>query len=153
MRQKNKEKKFRAGVFGVTYYLDHNTPHYLLLKRKLHWKGWEFPKGGVEKFETKRHALKRELREETGLDLIKTKKHDYSGRYFYAKVFPDRPGFIGQTFSLYSAEVREGKVKFDKNEHAGYKWVSYKDALKLLKYPDQKKALEIVNQWVRNNFS
>ena len=37
----------------------------------MHWTGWEFPKGGVELFETKKMTVKREIKEETGLNTIK----------------------------------------------------------------------------------
>ncbi|MEI7962151.1 MAG: NUDIX hydrolase, partial [archaeon] len=40
---------------------------FLLLHRVLHWKGWEFPKGGVITGESSADALKRELLEETGI--------------------------------------------------------------------------------------
>jgi len=43
---------------------------FLVLKRKLHWHGWEFVKGHVEK-ETARQAVLRELREETGIKNVK----------------------------------------------------------------------------------
>ena len=67
-KNKIKDEKYRKAVFAVTYYI---TPEgkieYLILKRKKHWKGWEFPKGKIEKFETKKAAARREVNEETGL--------------------------------------------------------------------------------------
>ena len=58
---------FRKGVFIVVYTNDKGKIKYLLLKRKLHWKGWEFPKGGIKKGEGILKAVKRELKEEAGL--------------------------------------------------------------------------------------
>ncbi len=143
--------KFRKAVFLVTYNFQKNKPEYLILKRKLHWRGWEFPKGGIEKFETKKMAIKRELNEEAGLKIKKIKKHNFQGKYFYPKKLKDRPNFVGQTFSLYSVEVEKGKINLDSHEHSDYEWVSYKNALKKLTYENQKDALKMVNDWLENS--
>ncbi len=140
--------KFRKGVFIVVYSFYKNNLEYLLLKRKLHWTGWEFPKGAVEKFETKRMAVKRETMEETGLVPVKIKKHKFSGKYLYSRTLSDRPNVVGQTFSLYSVEVEKRKIKIDRHEHSRASWFSYKDAVKKLTYDDQKKSLKIVNEWL-----
>jgi 8-oxo-dGTP pyrophosphatase MutT (NUDIX family) len=140
--------RFRKGVFIVVYRLDRGVPKYLLLKRKLHWSGWEFPKGGVERFETKKSAVRRELGEEVGLDPVGIKHHKYSGKYLYPKLLKDRPGIKGQTFSLYSVEVGMGRVHIDKREEADSRWLNYKRALGMLAYGDQKESLKIVNEWL-----
>ncbi len=143
--------RYRKAVFVVAYARTKKGIEYLLLKRKLHWKGWEFPKGAINFLETKKRAVKRELKEETGLRPIKIKKFDYSGGYPYDKIYPDRPGIIGQTFMLFSAEVKKpakGKVKIDRLEHSGYNWVPFSRAVKMLKWPNQKKSLKIVNEWL-----
>ena len=62
--------KYRKAVFIVAYSKINNKIEYLLLKRKLHWKGWEFPKGGAEEKENNLDAVKRELKEETGLKIL-----------------------------------------------------------------------------------
>lgn len=143
-----KGEKYRKAVFIVVYSVLKGKPKYLLLKRKLHWTGWEFPKGGVEKFELKKMAVKREVFEETGLVPIKIKKHNFSGKYKYPKILEDRPGVVGQTFFLYSVEVEKGKVKIDKKEHSSHKWLSYIEAKKRLTYDNQKEALKIVDNWL-----
>ncbi len=144
-----KRRKYRKAVFIVAYARTKKGIEYLLLKRKLHWKGWEFPKGAINFLETKKRAVKRELKEETGLEPVKIKKFDYSGKYPYDKIYPDRPKIKGQTFILYSAEVKKTKVRIDKIEHSGCKWVGFGKALKMLRFKNQKKSLKIVNKWLK----
>ncbi|MBT4376395.1 NUDIX domain-containing protein [archaeon] len=141
--------KYRKGIFFVTYYLTKsNKPVYLLQKRKLHWKGWEFPKAGVNKLESKKHALRRELKEETGLAPIKIINHKIKGKYKYPKELDDRKGIGGQTYILFSVQVKKGKLKLDKKEHYSAKWLTFDKALKIITHPNQKKCLRIVNKFL-----
>jgi len=141
---------YRRAVFLVVYTKNKSKIEYLLLKRKLHWRGWEFPKGGIEKGEKKEKAVIRELKEETGLKKIKIKRFNFSGKYKYNKEFSSRPRIIGQTFSLYAVEVKKARVRISKKEHSGHKWVDFKTALKKLKWPNQRKSLKLVNSWLNN---
>jgi len=140
-----RKEKYRKGVFAVTYIIENNKPKYLILKRKLHWAGWEFPKGGIEKFETKKHAVKREIKEEANLKILKIKNFKESGKYKYKKILQDRKNIIGQTYFLFAVEVEKKKVKLDKLEHSGYKWLDLKDAAKILTWPNQRECLKKVN--------
>lgn len=144
-------KSFRPAVFVVVYSKVKDKIEYLLLKRKLHWKGWEFPKGKIETGEKKEQTARREAREETGQRIIKLKKFNFSGKYLYKKKLPDRPNYIGQTFSLFAGEVKKNRVSLDKKEHAGFKWVEFGKAIKMLKWPNQKKSLRIVNSFLENS--
>ena len=152
------KEKFRKGLFIVTYAVTKKGIKYLILKRKLHWKGWEFPKGGLTGIKERileKKAVKREIIEETGLIPIKIKKFSYSGRYRYKKKLKDRPGIIGQTFKLYAVEVKKSKVNLKKNpdkEHSDYKWLEFEKALKKLTWPNQKKCLKIVNEYLSKKF-
>ena len=147
MEIKRKEK-YRKGVFIIVYFKSKQNIEYLILNRKLHWKGWEFPKGKIERFETKKIAVKRELKEETGLSPIKIKSFKEKGKYKYKKILADRPEYIGQTYSLFAVEVKKGKIKIDKREHLDYKWVDFKNALEKLTFSNQQKCLRIVNLWL-----
>ena len=143
--------KYRKGVFLVVYFLKNRKPKYLILKRKLHWKGWEFPKGGFEKGEDILKVVKRELKEETGLDALKIKKFAFSGKYKYDKKYEDRKGLLGQTFeALYAVEVKKAKVSIDKREHSVFSWKSFGRAFKKLTWENQKKCLGIVEKWLNN---
>jgi 8-oxo-dGTP pyrophosphatase MutT (NUDIX family) len=141
-----KRGKYRKSVFIVTYAKEDNEIFYLILKRKLHWKGWEFPKGGIKSLETKKRAIKREIKEETGLKPLNIRRFNFSGKFKYEKELKDRPGIVGQSFSLYSCEILKKKIKFDKREHTDYKWVDFKEVMKKLRWPNQRKSLKMVNE-------
>lgn len=141
-----KKGRYRKAVFMVVY-KNPKDLKYLILKRKLHWKGWEFPKGGIGPKEIVRKTILRELREEEGgLKAKKIKNHRVSGKYKYGKKIPEREEYIGQTYSLYSIEVGKGRVKIDRKEHTEYKWVDFKAALRMLKWPNQRRCLSVVNK-------
>lgn len=143
-------KKYRKAVFIVAYAKVKNRIYYLILKRKLRWRGWEFPKGGLEKNESIINTIKRELKEETTLIPLEGKIRNFKiqGKYDYKKKYPERPGFIGQSYSLYSAEIKKQKVKIDNREHSNYKWLEFEDAVKKLTFPNQKECLSIVDNWL-----
>jgi 8-oxo-dGTP pyrophosphatase MutT (NUDIX family) len=145
--------KFRKGIFILLYAIDKGKVEYLILKRKLHWKGWEFNKGGLKKAEKILDAIKREIKEETKtLKPLKIKKFPYSGKYKYQKELPDRDSYVGQTFSLYAVEVKKKKVRADGFEHSKALWTDYKTALKKLTWPNQRKSLRIVNKCISKKF-
>jgi len=147
---KIKEKrKYREGVFIVTYRKTPKGIRYLILKRKLHWVGWEFPKGGLKSKENIRKTIKREIKEETGQLSLNIKKYDFSGKYNYEKELPDRDSIIGQTFSLYSVEIKDSKIKIDKKEHSDYKWTNFDEAMKKLTWSNQKKSLKVVDGFLK----
>lgn len=143
--------RYRKAVFAVVYSKGKKGIEYLILKRKKHWRGWEFTKGKIEKFELKRKTIKREVKEETGLNALKIKKFNVSGRYKYKKELPDRNGVIGQTYYLYAVEVKKDKVNIDNREHSDYKWLKFEKAIKLLTWPNQKRCIAIVHGWLNKN--
>lgn len=150
---KFRKLRFRKAVFVVVYARVEGKIKYLILRREKHWKGWEFPKGGIEFLETKMHAVKREVREETGLNILEIKKFDVYGEYNYERELEDRKNVVGQDFSLYSAEVEFGWANIDEKEHSDFSWVYFDEAWKKLKWKNQKKCLRIVNDFLteKNN--
>lgn len=141
--------KYRPAVFILPYTKTDKGIEYLLLNRRLHWNGWEFAKGKIERGEKKEQTARRELHEETGHRAIKIRKFPYAGKYRYKKALPDRPGIVGQTFTLFAAEIKKiGKISLDPKEHRGFKWVDFKKARKMLTWPNQRKSLQIVNNWL-----
>ncbi|MDD5192948.1 MAG: NUDIX domain-containing protein [Candidatus Nanoarchaeia archaeon] len=143
---------FRKSVFVVIYSRQNSRIKYLLLKRRRHWRGWEFTKEGLEKGESEEDAVKRGIREESGLNIIgQIKKFNVHGKYSYRKKLSDRPGFTGQSYTLYAAEVGFGKVKIDEYEHSAYEWLDFEHAMRKLTWRNQKKSLNIVNLWIKTD--
>ena len=141
--------KYRQAVFVVTYSKTNEGIKYLILKRKFHWRGWEFPKGGIQDNESKRTTVRREILEETGEKTLKVKRFNFHGKYNYKKKFPERKDFIGQAYSLYAAEIKYENIKIDKMEHSTYVWLSFDEAVKKVTFRNQKKSLGIVNKWLK----
>jgi len=133
-------KNYRKGIFCVVYY----RKEFLLLHRKLHWKGWEFPKGGIKRGESKEKAALREVKEETGLDVLKLRKFPVKGRFTYDKRTQASRKARGATYVLFSALVEKNKVRLCRKEHDGFRWCSAEEALGLLTWPNQRHCLEIV---------
>jgi len=140
-----KQTKYRKAVFIVVYAREKDKTYYVILKRKKHWHGWEFPKGGVESGENLIKAVKRETFEEVGLKSKKIKRFNIQGRYKYQKMLKDRPGIIGQISTLFSVEVKKGRIRVDKREHYYGKWMEFKEAMKKLTWKDQKICLKMVD--------
>jgi 8-oxo-dGTP pyrophosphatase MutT (NUDIX family) len=140
--------KYRAGVFIVVYAKVRKSFEYVILKRKKHWTGWEFPKGGIDNKENLRQTVIREVLEETGHKAMNVKKFDFSGKYDYGKEFPDRKGFTGQTYTLFAVEIKKGDIVFDEKEHSDSVWLNFEDAFEKLTWVNQKESLKIVDDWL-----
>ena len=145
----NKMGKYRKAVFVVVYRKEKNKILYLVLKRKLHWIGWEFPKGGVEKKENLFKTVKREVFEESGHKTIEIKRFAVKGKYKYNEAARKDRKFDGQTYTLFSAQVSGGRTKIDRIEHSKFRWLEFEKAIKILTYNDQKKCLKIANRFLK----
>lgn len=98
-------------------------------------KDWTFPKGGIEEGETPEETAKREIMEETGLEveIIKTLPDSYyhAGRYGEAKTY------------MFLAKPTGGKIKpeFDRDK---VEWVPIDKASERLSYQNLKDYFESV---------
>ena len=130
----------RKGVAAVVFRREREGEiKFLLLKRKKNWKGWEWLKGGCKKWENEDSCLKREIKEETGVSKFKVKKTSYFHKFSYPELLvKDGRKYYGAKHKLFLVEVFSDKIKFDKKEHSGFKWVDKETVLKLITWKDQK---------------
>ncbi|PIN91467.1 hypothetical protein COU57_00475 [Candidatus Pacearchaeota archaeon CG10_big_fil_rev_8_21_14_0_10_32_14] len=155
LRNCKMKPKFRKAVFIVTYAKKNDSILYLVMKRRLNWIGWEFPKGGVDEGEKERNTAVRELKEETDLVPLKNRviRFKIDGLYKYKKKLKVGRKYDGQSYKLYAIEVeypKEGKIKIDGHEHSTWKWLNIDNAVKRVTWPNQKKCLKIVDEWLSN---
>lgn len=140
----------RKAVVGVVYRKGDQI-EFLILHRILLWKGWEFPKGGIERSDrAEEAALIREIQEETGLSGIRVReKLPYQIKYDFPKY---NEKYTGTVQSVYLVRAFDGEITLTK-EHDAFKWLPYKEAKKLLTHQQQKKALDIAMEFLENERS
>jgi len=143
------KKEISAGV--IVYFKKGKKIKYLLLK----YKGltgkiyWGLAKGHQEKNEKILNTAKREVKEETGLELKKIdpnfKKEE---KYFFKKgkdlIFKKVIYFLAPSPSL--------KINLS-NEHLDYKWASLEEAKKIIKFKNLKKILEHAENYLQRKSS
>ena len=127
-------------VEAIIFRRNGNKVEYLLLKRLPERNGfWQPVTGGVEEGETRKEALRREIREETGIKNIIAVLED-----LYLFEFSD-PN-LNQEY-VYGVEVTPSEeIVLDRKEHGEYRWCSFKEALQLLHWKENKEALRKLNK-------
>lgn len=134
--------EFSAGF--VVYTRAENAIQYLLL----HYASghWDFPKGHIEKGETKEQAALRELQEETGLQkVIILNNFQHAIEYIFTNQKNQK--LTHKTVYFFVAYSDKQQVTLSL-EHRGYEWLDYKKALKKLTYHNAQSLLKKVHQRV-----
>ena len=104
---------------------------FLIVEKTGTWKGWQFVQGKKVKDEDWETAIKREVKEETGLTDIKIiKKLDIKGDYWFVWEREKIHKFLN--YFLVKANKKQ-KIKLSR-EHSQHKWCKYKEALKDIKF-------------------
>lgn len=106
---------------------------YLLVQAHKMW--WGFPKGHAEENEESFEAAKRELLEETNLQ-VETLLFNQPLYEFYQ--FPHEGKMISKTVAYWIAKVT-GDVSIQKDEIADSIWLPFDEAVKQLTYEEGKK--------------
>ncbi len=136
---------FEKSVGAVIFHKEKGKRKYLLLRYPSSREDyWDFSKGHIEKGESEEETLKREVREETGIEKV--------------KIIPDFKEWIKYFFKLnnkgvfkivtfYLVETDEIDVKISE-EHKDYIWVGFDEALNLLKYANAKKVIAMADNFL-----
>lgn len=121
---------------------------FLLLYRRGSY--WNFPKGHFEEGEQSLDTALRETQEETGI-----RKEDLrfisNFRGYEKYTFEQGGERIHDTVILYLAETKKAEVTIDPEEHSGFAWFTYYDALKTIgkKYIATKRVLKQAHDFIR----
>ena len=140
------EKSAGAIIFrkerGKIYYL---VLYYPADKRILSSKGhWDYVKGHIEKGEVLEDTVRREAREEAGIEDLKFIE-GFKEWYKYFFKLKDKNIFKIVTFLL--AETKTKKIKLS-YEHLDYKWLPYEEVLKQLTFKNAKEVLRKANKYL-----
>jgi 8-oxo-dGTP pyrophosphatase MutT (NUDIX family) len=133
-------------VQGILFRETDRRIEYLLLKTTPEREDfWQPVTGGLEEGETKVEALKREIWEETGIKNVARIIENVD--YFE---YPDAHFIKGFDFIkeyVFGVEVDPNiRIDIDGREHSQFKWCSFQEALELLKWDENKKALSRLNE-------
>ena len=113
-----------------------NSKNEVLLVYEKERNFWGFPKGHVEEGETEVQTALREVKEEVNLDV----KIDESVRFESEYSFEN----INKTVVFYLASPINEEVIMQESEIEEYKWCSYDEAIKMIKYDNLKSILNNV---------
>jgi GrpB-like predicted nucleotidyltransferase (UPF0157 family)/8-oxo-dGTP pyrophosphatase MutT (NUDIX family) len=126
---------------AVVYTIKNNQIFYLLIKNRS--KNVGFPKGHIEIGETEEKTALREINEETGL----TVKLDKKFKEFYAYTINF---YIRKQVVYFLARFNSDKINIPKNEILSYHITTYKDAMHMLNYENERKILRNANNYLKN---
>ena len=112
---------------------------YLILQRNP--KYWDLPKGNIEKDETDEETVKREVKEETGIEEIRILPGFKENEHYFYKL---KGELVSKDVVFFLAETSTSEVKFS-TEHEGYEWLAFDEAMKKMK---SKEVLEKANNFL-----
>jgi len=100
-------------------------------------KVWEFPQGKIEEGEDLMRALKREVKEETGIKNFQIVKDFQKTTHYSFK----REGYLVDKSVIYFLGTTKEEVNLSE-EHEQYHWCTFKEANKLFKHENHKEVLK-----------
>ena len=141
-------REISAGA--VVCRIENGTIYYLLLRypalsHRAKKDYCDFPKGHLEKGESDVEAMRREIKEETGIgDLEIINGFRETIKYFF--VVGERKIFKIVSFYLVRTNTKEVKISF---EHTGFDWLPFEQAVKALSFSNAKNILAKADKFLK----
>jgi bis(5'-nucleosidyl)-tetraphosphatase len=137
------ERSAGAVIFSIDYLT--NVSFLLLHHSAGHW---DFAKGNIEKGENESQAARREIREETGIEVA----HFLEGfegkvQYYYRR----EEHLIHKEVVFFLARAYSQRVVLS-NEHIEYSWCNFDNSLVKLTYKSAKDILTRAHYFLRYNY-
>ena len=107
---------------------------------------WGFPKGQMEKDENEKETAKREVFEETGLNISLLDG-------FRTKIEYILPESISKEVIFFIGRISEKSVNIQQEEIHEFKWLNYNNMLKLLTFENSKELLIEAKSFLNNLIS
>lgn len=146
-RQKNDDTMETEHSAGIVIY---NSGRYLLLnygRSRVTANRWGLSKGRIEGNETVMQTALREAFEETGInDLSILEEFEHRISYYFTR----GSHRIKKTVIYLIGISKTTEVKIS-NEHIGYYWATYEEALKMLTFENTRKIIRASERYLKEN--
>ncbi|MEM5828195.1 MAG: NUDIX domain-containing protein [Candidatus Aenigmatarchaeota archaeon] len=126
---------------AIVFYKENDKIEFLLLKYPNYW---GFPKGEKEENESEIETARREIKEETNLDVefIPGFRREYEYSFWLKGKLIKKKAI----FFLARAKSKDVKISW---EHEDFKWLPYEEALKTLGYEQDKENLKAAYEFIK----
>lgn len=134
---------YESSSGAVVYREINDETRFLLIKNKRS-ANWGFPKGHIEKGETKIDAAKREVLEETGINVKLHKDFECISKYKIKNK-------IEKNVSIFVGTTDDQTTTIQQEEIEDYIWLTYDQAMPYLKFKNDKDILEKAYKFLCDN--
>lgn len=128
--------KHEKSAGAVVFRKENSKILYLFLDYKHKSEYLGFPRGSIERGESEKKTAKREVKEETGLDVNFIEGFREVVHWFYRR----EGDTVSKNLILFLAEAKSDQVKISE-EHVGYKWLTFEEAIDKLSFENSRKVL------------
>lgn len=129
----------------IVFTLRGSEPFFLVMKNRTYGH-YDFPKGAIEPGESEEEAMRRELGEETGISKFRSVARLRTDvRYS----FRARGRLIDKSVAFFLVQVADRPRITLSDEHTEYRWLRFEEAMKTLRYENQRRLLAEAYKEVR----